>query len=193
MFTQKTSRAHWLLAGTLLFSISALAQGGKGEVVGFGGGTSLSGGAGTHGLFGGSAGARLTDHMHVFGEFAVVPLATASATMEGVTANGSEKLYNFGGGVDYSFGSSERAVPYVLVAGGLSHDSASATANAAGYTVTVGASANAAYYGAGGGMRLYIGKKWGIKPEVRFQRYTGSGSSTIGVDFAVGLFYQFGQ
>jgi hypothetical protein len=34
--------------------------------------------------------------------------------------------------------------------------------------------ANDAYLGAGGGVRFYVGKNWGFKPEVRYQRYQGS-------------------
>jgi hypothetical protein len=194
MFNHKTIRAYCLLAGSLFVSAAAFAQGGAGEVAVFGGGTTISSGGGTHALVGGSIGARVAGHLRIFGEFSVVPLASLTETSEGITASGTDRLYNIGGGVDYSLGSSKTVVPYVLGAAGLSHDSVSATASGGGISATVGMSSNAAYYGVGGGVRIYVGHKWGVKPEVRYQRYTSSGGgSASAANFTVGLFYDFGK
>jgi hypothetical protein len=192
MISHKTIRVSCLLAGTLLFSASAFADG-KGEVAGFGGGIAIAGGVGVHPLFGGSAGFRVVDHLRIFGEFSYAPLASASLSVSGVSATGTDKLYNFGGGVDYSFGSSKRVVPYILGAVGVGHESASATAGASGVSFSASLTSNSVYLGAGGGLRIYAGNNWGIKPEFRYQRYTSSGGGSNSADFTVGVFYQFGK
>lgn len=193
MFNHKTIQVYCLLAGTFLFSATAFAQGGAGEIAVFGGGTALSAGGGTHALVGASAGVRVSGGLRIFGEFGLVPLAAINESYEGINASATDRLYNFGGGLDYSFGSSKTVVPYVLGAAGLSHQSVSATANSSGFSATVGMAANSAYFGGGAGVRLYIGQKWGVKPEVRYQRYQNSGGSANAADFTVGLFYEFGK
>ena len=197
MISHKTTRVSWLLAGAFLFSTLAFADDGKVEVAGFGGGTTIAGGVGTHAVVGGSASIRVIEHLHIFGEFSLVPLASTSLSdsSTGVTVNahGTDRLYNFGGGVDYGFGSSKRVVPYVLVAAGVGHESASATATASGYSATVNMTSNSVYLGVGGGVRLYAGDHWGVKPEFRFQRYTASSGGSNSAVFTVGLFYQFGK
>jgi hypothetical protein len=47
--------------------------------------------------------------------------------------------------------------------------------------------------GAGGGVRIYAGKNWGFKPEVRYQRYQLSGGYINTAIFSGGVFYQFGK
>jgi hypothetical protein len=194
MISHKTIRVSCLLAGALLFSASAFADDGKGEIAGFGGVTKISGGVGTHAVVGGSAGLRVADHVRVFGEFSMVPLASESLSESGVTAHGTDRLYHFGGGMEVGFGSSKRVVPYVLVAGGVGHEVVSATAVGGGASATVNLTSNSAYLAGGGGVRIYAGDNWGIKPEFRYQHYTstGGGTSYAGV-FTFGLFYQFGQ
>jgi len=171
-----------LVAGALAFSTVTWAQGA--EVAGFGGGSWLSGGFGTHGVFGGTGAVRIGDHIHVYGE--INHSTILSENIGGVTGNAG--LTNFGGGVDYSFGSStSRLRPYVTAGLGVGHFSASAE----GTTMSIGNSAYAAF---GGGVRAYVGQHWGIKPEVRFDRYLNSfAQGTNGMLFTVGLFYQFGD
>jgi hypothetical protein len=193
MISHKTIRVSCLLAGALLFSAVAFADDGKVEVAGFGGGIALGGGGGTHAIFGGEAGVRVVQHLRLFGEFAVAPLASASLSGGGVSASASDKLYDIGGGVDYSFGSSKRVVPYALLAVGVGHEVASGSASGGGISASVSISSNSVYLGFGGGVRLYAGNNWGVKPEFRFQRYTDSGGSSNSGVFTVGLFYQFGQ
>jgi hypothetical protein len=191
MLRHKTIRVSCLLAGALFLAVSAFAQDGRVEVTGFGGAIVIDQGGGTHALFGGSAGVRVTQGLRLFGEFSVAPLASATASEGGVTASGSEKLYNFGGGVDYSFGSSQRFVPYVIAAGGLGRDSASATAEPLGASFSI--VSNSAYFGFGSGARIYAGHNWGFKPEVRFQRYQASSGGSNTVVVTGGIFFQFGK
>jgi len=171
-----------LLAGASFFS--ALTWAGSGEVSGFGGGTTIGGGLGTHGVFGGSGAVRIGDHIHVFGD--INHSTILSESISGVT--GTAGLTNFGGGVDYSFGSStNRLRPYVLAALGAGHFSAGAE----GVNVSIG---NSVYSGFGGGVRVYVGEHWGVKPEVRYQRYLSSvAQGTNSVLYTVGIFYQFGD
>jgi hypothetical protein len=193
MFFHKTIRVHWLLAGALLLSASAFAQEeGKVEVAAFGGVSYSISDQSVHPLFGGSVDARVVDHLRVFGEFSIVPLASATESESGVVVNGSEKLTSFGGGLNYGFGSSKRVVPYVLLAVGDGRLSASATANVNGYSVSAGMASNSIYFGVGGGARIYIGEHWGIKPEVRIQRY-GISNVFSTAAFSAGVFYQFGR
>jgi hypothetical protein len=198
MISHKTIRVSCLLAGTLLFSASAFADG-AGEVAGFGGGTAITGG-GVNPLVGGSAGYQVIDHLQIFGEFSVAPLASVAAAaasqasaLTGVSVTAKETLYNYGGGMDFSFGSSKKVVPYVVMAVGVGHFSASATATVGGVSGSGSASSNSVYLGAGGGVRIYAGDHWGIKPEFRYQRYTDSGGGLNSANFTVGLFYQFGK
>lgn len=171
-----------LLAGASVFSTVTWADGA--EVSGFGGGTTLGGGLGTHAVVGGNAAYRLGDHIHLFGEFNHSTIL--SETISGIT--GSAGLTNFGGGVDYGFGSpTSKLRPYVTAALGVGHFSA----GAAGVSISVG---NSVYSGFGGGVRLYVGQHWGFKPEVRYQRYLSSvAQGTNTVLYTVGLFYQFGE
>ena len=197
MLHQKTIRASWLLAGALLFSAAAFAQDGKVEVAGFGGGLAMTG-AGVNALAGGSGDVRVTDNLRVFGEFTYSPLSSLAASaaneasaLTGVNVTAHVKLFDFGGGIDYSFGSS-KVRPYALVALGVGHTSVSATATVDGVSGTGSSSTDSAYVGVGGGVRIYAGQNWGIKPEFRYQRYGGSLASNSAV-FTVGLFYQFGK
>jgi hypothetical protein len=174
---QKTTRASWLLAGALLLSAPAFAQDGKAEVSGFAGGIAFGQGVGVRPLLGGSAGVRVTRHLRVFGEFSFATLGNITINAPAAT----NRLYNAGGGVDYSFGSSAKFVPYVLGAAGLCHE----VASEAGISVSL----NCMYLGGGGGVRIYVGDHWGFKPEVRYQR---DDDGNAGV-FIVGVFYQFGK
>ncbi len=191
------SRSLVLLACASVFSTITWAGGA--EVSGFGGGITLDGGGGTHGVYGATAAYRLGDNIHLFGEFGYSTLASSafSTTSGGVavTGNASVNLVDFGGGVDYSFRPSSRVRPYVVGALGLGHfyGTGSGTgSNGASANVSVGLT-NSLYGGVGGGIRLYLGPRWGIKPEVRYQRYQSSLIQSNTVQYTVGLFYQFGQ
>jgi hypothetical protein len=187
-----------LLAGAFIFTTITWAGGV--EVSGFGGGITLDGGGGTHPAFGATGAYRLGDHVHLFGEFSYSTLASSSFSTSSngvtVTGNASVKLASFGGGADYSFRSSESKVrPYATVALGDGHfyGTGSGTgSNGNSASVSIGV-ANALYSGVGGGLRLYVGKHWGFKPEVRYQRYQSSLFGSNAVVYSVGLFYRFGD
>ncbi len=171
MYFSRTFRALAFLVGTLLYT--GVAFGASGEVSAFGGGTTFTGGGGsaTHGLFGGSGGIMAHERTLLFGEYSAIPISVLSK---------SYFLSNFGGGIDYSFKDrgASKVVPYALVAAGGTHSS---FGGASGY-----------YFGVGGGARMYAGKNWGVKPEVRYQRYGGNGSANA-FTYTVGVFFQFGQ
>jgi hypothetical protein len=192
---RRAARASWLLLllGAPLLCAPAFAQEGKGEVTGFGGGIWISGGGGTQALFGASGGARVTDNVRVFGEFSFLSLGSASVSVDGLNASGSDRLYNFGGGVDYSFGSSKIAVPYVLGVVGVGHERVSSSASGGGVSASFSLNGNDVYLGPGGGIRIYAGHNWGFKPEFRYERYVNSGGSSNTAVFTVGFFYQFAK
>lgn len=179
-----------LLASTCLFSGVVLAAGP--EVVGFGGGATYTGGVGTHGLFGGGASFGITDNVRLLGEFTYSPIASGSTSSNGIAVNATERLFGFGGGIEYSFlDSKSKARPYIAGLVGLDRLSATGTGTAASIlpvSVTIGS--NSVYYGVGGGLRYFIGKSWGIKPEVRYQRSSDTGNTIV---YSVGLFYRFGE
>jgi hypothetical protein len=182
-------RGFALLAGASMFSTITWAAGA--EVSGFGGTITIDSGVGTHPAYGAAAAFRLGDNVHLFGEFSSAKLLTE--TISGVTA--SAKVMNYGGGADYSFGSSKSKLrPYVTAGFGVGHFSASGP----GISLTIN---NALYGEVGGGVRLYLGKHWGLKPEARYQRYSSSQSSLLqatiagsnAVAYTGGLFFQFGD
>lgn len=180
-----------LLAGVSLFSSVTWAAGGI-EVSGLAGGAWYGGGGGTHPLVGAGAAFGLSDRFHLLAEFDYTPLGSASLTADGVSASGSSALFGFGGGVDYSFRDVEAKVrPYVAGVVGLDHSSASVSAtSAATGALSFSLDTNSVYYGGGGGIRLFLGQKWGLKPEVRYQRSVDTGN---GILFTLGFFYHFGQ
>jgi hypothetical protein len=191
-------RSLVLLAGASILSTMTWANGL--EVSGFGGGITADQGGGTHPLVGGAAAYALGDNFHLFGEFSYSPLASASfsaTNSSGVTASGSEsaKLANFGGGLDYTFLSPHSKLrPYVTGAFGLAHQYGTASeSDGYGNSVSVSASSNAFYAAVGGGVRLYVGKRWGLKPEVRYERFQNTQGGNNTVMYTVGVFYRFGE
>jgi outer membrane protein W len=190
-------RSFALLASVSLCSSAVWASGF--EVSGFGGAITMDGGVGTHATYGGGAAFLLGDNVHIFGEFSTATLATTSVSSGSVTATGSAKLANYGGGVDYSFGSADSKFrPYVLAGLGVGHYYA--TGSGGGTSVSLGIT-NEISYSFGGGVRVYLGKHWGLKPEVRYQRYGSANAALIGatvpgantVQYTGGIFYQFGH
>ena len=187
-----------ILAGTLICPSAMWAAGA--EVAGDVGGTTMNGGIGTHPFFGGSGGVRFAHSFLVFGEFGYSQLLSvpATGTAGSTTATGfvSAKMLDYGGGSNYSFRPSGKIDPYLLVAVGAGHISGTVSA-----TTSTGSSAsvstgvgNMVYAGVGGGVRFFIGKKWGVKVEGRFQRYGSSELGTLSAGYYTGgLFYQFGD
>lgn len=170
------------------------------EVDGGGGGTTMNGGVGTQGFYGGSAGVRFHENFRVFGEMGFSQLGSLSATANsgGTTyaATIGANLLSFGGGLDYSFRPSEKVDPYLLVAVGGAHITGTVSAaTSSGFSGSISTGVgNMVYAGFGGGVRFFIGRKWGIKAEGRFQRYGSSELGTLSAGYyTAGLFYQFGE
>ncbi len=179
-------------------SLAVAGQAANLEVSGTGGGLTMNGGLGTHSLVGGQVGVRF-GFIQVFGEGSWSQLlsATQQGSTGGVTttATGAAKVANFGGGAEYSFGTSKRFAPYAVTAVGVGHFYATGSGSSStGVSVTVSLPiANLEYFGVGGGVRVYAGKHWGFKPEVRYQRYNNSLYSANAATYTVGLFWRFGD
>lgn len=190
-----------LMAGVFVCVSSVRAEEpalGRAEVSGFGG---LFHGLGEGGFskasFGGSGAARLGAKVQLFGEFGVVPVESLkeSGSVQGYsyTATGSSKMYNGIGGVRYHFITSSRFMPYIVAAGGLSLEVVSATAVVSGTKTTLSESQYVGVYGFGGGVTCLAGSKWGVRPEVRYQRHQYSDGAVNALLVTVGVFYQFGK
>jgi hypothetical protein len=151
---------------------SAKAQGG--EVLGYFGGATVSGGVGSHPALGVAVGANTNRVMQLFAQLNYVP--TGSGGVSGY-------IVDFGGGLELRFRIPHTKVaPYGLATIGLGHAHASAG--------NFSASDNSFFYGLGGGFRYYVGRNWGLRPELRFQKYTGQGRGHLAL-YTVGVFYQF--
>lgn len=189
---QKMSCIGLLMAAPFL---TAAAWGASGEVSASGGAMTFDQGGGTHGTLGLTGGLKVGDNLSLFGDLSWAQLASASETNSGVNVNASVNLANLGGGLAYSFRSpSSRVVPYGLVAGGVGHFYGLGSGSGNGATVNLSMSlANAGYVGTGGGARIYLGKRWGIKPEVRFDRYINSAFASSTITCTAGVFWEFGE
>ena len=197
MFSKHTFRVVALLAGVAAFSPLTWAAGA--EISASGGGVSVGSGGGTHGEYGVEAGVGIGDRAHIFGEFGFSQIASqafqTSSNGVNVSGNVSVNLANYGAGFDYGFGSSKKVIPYVVAAGGVGHFFASGAgtgSNGVSASVSIPV-ANDGYLGVGGGLRLFIGSNWGVKPEFRFQRYFDSGGSLNTYVYSAGIFWEFGK
>lgn len=198
----KLSNRHGLTQRLCLLSITGLAclaapvWAADIEASGNGGVHIMDGGVGAHDTFGGQGGFHFGGGF-VFGEFNWTQLASTSlnSTSSGVSiaATGTANLANYGGGVDYSLGSSRRVTPYLVTAIGVGHFYAKGSASGGGVSATTSLSiSNDIYYGIGGGARIYFGKHWGIKPEFRYQRYDGTLLTANSLITTVSLFWRSG-
>jgi hypothetical protein len=195
MLNSRIFSAFAILAGALLSSSPAWAAG---EVSGFGGGITINSGGGTHPLFGGAGGVQVGEHGLLFGEFSYSPLASATLSsadlgVSNASGSGSLHLATYGGGYDYSFGSSKTLVPYAVVALGAAVQTLSASASVAGVSASTSMSSTAFDFGFGGGVRFFATKRWGFKPEVRYQRMQASSGGNSTLSYSVGFFYSFGK
>lgn len=191
--SSRTLRIVLLTAGILVASESIQAAGL--EVAGYGGGLSMDGGIGTHSMFGGQAGIRFAHHFQVFGEGNLTQLLSTTESTSTTTATAKAKLANYGGGFEVGLGSGRKLSPYFVTAAGVGRIYVTGSGSStSGATVNLSLPVtNMAYYGVGGGFRFYLGKNWGIKPEVRYQRYQNSLYSANAATYAVGLFWHSGE
>ncbi|MGA9069101.1 MAG: outer membrane beta-barrel protein [Terracidiphilus sp.] len=129
--------------------------------------------------FGGSAGYNLSENIAVLGEYQYVP--------EGSFDTVTWKTQFYGGALRYAYGSSKFS-PYVLIGGG-----GVATTLSSG---NESASVSGEYIAFGGGVSIFLGKNWGIRPEFRYNDLFSSSNGTTttqGVpQLTGGLFFQFG-
>lgn len=145
---------------------------GTSEVTGFGGI------ADSQGTFGGAYGRAITDRIFVFGEGSYI--TGDSTNVAGFSASGS--AMNFHGGVHYSFRNRSKLVPYGAAGLGITRMSASAS----GGGLSISGSNSSLLFNFGGGARYYVGRNWGIRPELMV--FAGDGSY---VRAGAGLFFQF--
>jgi hypothetical protein len=165
------------------------------EFTGYGGGVHLGGGGGSHALAGAAYGYNASDRAQLFAEVNYIPLSSTTlfSDFAGTALSGSSKAVNFGLGVLYSAGSaSSKVKPYVLGTVGDGRFIESYTYKSPLGNVSASGSYNEVYAGVGAGLRMLVGDHWGVRPEVRFQRYLQNGGANI-VIANVGLFFQFGR
>jgi hypothetical protein len=146
-------------------------------------------GIGSHGSFGGSVGAPISDHLILSGDLSYIPLGGASVTFNGISSSSSAKAFNFNGNLQYQFKARRATVPYAGVGLGFLHSSFSSSSNVsgAGLMNAQGGSTDM-YFNVGGGLRYYVKERWGFRPD--FTVFAGSNTY---VRFAGGIFYQFGE
>jgi hypothetical protein len=179
---------------------SAVARADKsGEIAGFGGGFTMSDGGGTNALVGATVGGKIADTLRLFGEFGYSPLGSFSggvadiaSGVSGLDVTAKARLYQVGGGMDLSLPGGSRATPYIVVATGWGRINVTGSARSGTQNVSVTLNSNALYLGVGGGVRLYAGRNWGVKPEFRYQRYASTDGNANSYQFTAGVFYQFG-
>ena len=135
----------------------------KAEASFFAGGLKINNG-GNHGIYGANIGYGINRKATVFGEFSHSPL-------------GSSDLVDFNGGVKYSLLSRDKWEPYVLVAAGVNR-----VAGNSDFGLHIG-----------GGTRYYVGKNWGVQPELRWTRYFHDFSDTNAIRYTGGIFFQWGK
>jgi len=135
----------------------------------------------TH-FFGGSGGYNVTPYITALGEYKYDPL--------NYPASYAYTYYTqlYGGAARFNLTPSKKIVPYAIVGVG-------------GYRITVSGndmvkSYNGYYVNFGGGVSVYCGKHWGVRPEVRYERqHVTAGLQTVTAnvaDVSGSIFYQFG-
>jgi Outer membrane protein beta-barrel domain len=142
-------------------------------------------GIGSHGSFGGSIGAPVTDRLILSGDLSYIPFGGGSVRILGSTTTTSSKAFNLNGNLQYQFKPLHASVPYAGAGLGFLHSSFDASSS--GSVVAQGGSTDL-YFNVGGGLRYYVRDRWGFRPE--FMIFAGSNTY---VRFAGGIFYQFGE
>jgi hypothetical protein len=144
---------------------------------------------GSHGSFGGSIGAPVTDRLILSGDLSYIPMGGGSVTALGSTTRSSAKAFNFNGNLQYQFNPFRGGtVPYAGAGLGFLHSSFDASSNVVGSGFNISGSSTDLYFNVGGGLRYYVKERWGFRPE--FMVFAGSNTY---VRFAGGFFYQFGE
>lgn len=141
-----------------------------------------------HVQFGFAGGVNLTHEFALLGEYTFLPQGSFNVLGAKVSAH----YQNIGVAGRYSFLNKKNIAPYGVAAGGF----ARATASASIFGTSASDSANGGYIGLGGGASFYLAPKWGLRPEVRWDRQmfhkNGSSSHVNDVRGTIAVFYQFG-
>jgi hypothetical protein len=145
-------------------------------------------GIGSHGSFGGSVGAPISDHLILSGDLSYIPMGGANVTVGQAQSSSSAKAFNFNGNVQYQFKALRATVPYLGGGLGFLHSSFSTSSNISGTPLNVSGTSTDMYFNVGGGLRYYVRERWGFRPELM----TFAGTKTY-VRFAGGIFYKFGE
>jgi hypothetical protein len=145
-----------------------------------------------HFNFGGEYAYNFNPKLAILGEYTYLPLGKTqtSSTLFSNSSKGYDQI--FGSGVRYSLKSWRQLRPYAVVGAGFIHRSEDFQ-----YTSTsIHPTANGYNVDAGGGVSVYLGKDWGVRPEVRWDRFDlYQNSSHLSVNYlqvSGMVFYQFG-
>ena len=145
--------------------------------------------AGSHGSFGGSLGAPVTDHVILSGDLSYIPLGGSSVTILGSTTSSSAKAFNFNGNLQYQFKRTGDVVPYAGAGLGFLRTSFHTSSDGFLGPLEVKGSSTDLYLNVGGGFRYHVkGQRWGFRPE--FMIFAGSNTY---VRLAGGIFYRLGE
>jgi len=138
----------------------------------------------SHYFISGSGGYNVTPYITALGEYKFDPLIAPAGSAFKVHAQ------LVGGAARFNFTPSNKIVPYAIV--GVGYDRLNASEP--GLTQVAGGY----YVNFGGGASCYLGKNWGIRPEVRYERqhvtYTPASEILTAnvVDVSGSIFYQWG-
>lgn len=138
--------------------------------------TSTSNTSGSKWVAGGGVAKAVSEHVLITGD--VVYNRLISTTIDvSIPGAGSTAIHltdgflMMTGGAQYQFGESgSKLRPYVAGAGGIAMELASASAPSVG---TVRTTASHLTFEAGGGARLFLGEKWGLRPDFRWVHVPG--------------------
>jgi hypothetical protein len=138
----------------------------------------------TH-FYGGSGGYNVTSHVTVLGEYKFDPLVAPPLN----TFQWHSQLA--GSAARINFTPSKKIVPYAIVGAGYDRLTATTSGIPTEYS-------DGYYVNFGGGVSVYCGRHWGVRPEVRYERqHTTYGPvneilTANVVDVSGSIFYQFG-
>ncbi|MDR3737239.1 MAG: outer membrane beta-barrel protein [Acidobacteriaceae bacterium] len=186
----------------LLMSTAAWAQGVAGSSVDIAvnaGTSNISGNdTGYHPEYGTSLGYNFTPHLGIFAEYNYLSLGSyqvaASSSYANFSLSGNYQWV--GGSARYTPFHAARIVPYIAGGGGYARAAAAASIIGQNASASATNGSNGEYVSAGGGISVFAGRNWGIRPEVRWDRqfYGNVNNSTLTVTDVRGtlsLFYQW--
>jgi opacity protein-like surface antigen len=167
-------------------SISQLAR----EEVGSIPGITLGDGSNSKWVTGGGVAFPVVSNLYVTGELAWNRLGSMdmrSRTNSAAAATLKMDLLDINGGVQYRFPANSKVMPYVTGGAGIVRASVGVSGSAVPPGITV--SGTDLGVNGGGGLYLFFGKRWGIRPEIKMVRIPDETFARA----SVGIFYQFGE